>query len=903
MSTEISNISIDQQIVTYHRIDRLLGEYYQRFGIKDYYSKQHTSGKFLHFIESEEMIDDDISIDNELGHYSNPYDCIFIQFDLQNFPIAPDLLQYDYKYVIFYVLQYCYQNKMVPTDKWIESKLNAIQNEISFTCKFVSECPCFSRIKTNINRYKNENENITILHIVNDFIHLIHEHDDDQSFEYIYNEFGSKSCNLQKCSIYRRINQRNITDTESANQCVIDMMKQQIFDKIHIYYQHSYDHGYRLRMSDKQKIEMQTIDDEKIIPNLLCTQSDKLIQINQLLTNSRQNLEIIEHRLNKKYNSLFHQKSKTDVEEKVSQNNGLYNFGFHFIYEDQNDYNHDDDVIFVKPKYETFKQELILNDISNISLSQFNIENAKASVHFETVYCKKSFMEQQVEHAYQDWNFFVECVLSLMIYCNFTELQYHFTKTYRTANGNKHWNFYHLGKSLNIAINKFGTRICYGKQHSFYHGIGEKLIFPQYIGTFGTGVSINSPLSTSSSFWVATQFTNNSNGLVIEFGDIDVVYSTNYFSVSWLSDYANESEYLFIQNDAIDGRLILRNIFDLESGHEYKQLLMGLMTIQQIACPSLMMSVLAMSNDKFISNRSNSYQKNWPKNLAMATVIFEQLRSKSSNTFRMHQYAYKLIQTYFKNQTFLKLDYKMLKRFSTKLLQLFFHSEYQWIKLQEIYDLFPNVQVFNVHNIDLCSLTMDNILEYLCNLPNNSAIHHIFIKTNKNCEFTVQNAIQKYIKQFQRIHYTMTCTSNLSLSIKYAVDVKQHERKEIQMNEKLYIGNFHRLAQKSEIDISKPNHVHIWTMFISTSSRKLIEPRSIKQVVYHLHPTFHPSISVVKNPPFKLTKQGWGQFVIFVNIKFHKKYNQKDVLCYYMLNFENDCSVMEVTESQVPNIY
>eukprot|EP01084_Bolivina_argentea_P040063 74032_1 len=129
--------------------------------------------------------------------------------------------------------------------------------------------------------------------------------------------------------------------------------------------------------------------------------------------------------------------------------------------------------------------------------------------------------------------------LSLMGYSNYTELQYKFSKTYR-SNPQNHREFYHLGKYLKMSVKEFGTPIHKGTVKSFYHGIGEKLVLPSCIGV--DGVLIYCPLSTSSSLHVAINFTNENAGLVVEFGTCFDAYSAKCFSVSWLSDYASEQE-------------------------------------------------------------------------------------------------------------------------------------------------------------------------------------------------------------------------------------------------------------------------------------------------------------------------------------------------------------------------
>ena len=172
----------------------------------------------------------------------------------------------------------------------------------------------------------------------------------------------------------------------------------------------------------------------------------------------------------------------------------------------------------------------------------------------------------------------LEHILALMMYCNFTELQCHFSKTYRTDNGQKQAQFYHLGKLLKLTVHTFGL-CCLGRGfESFCHGIGEKLSFPMILTGQNASdrwpIFMECPLSTSSS----VNFTNNNNGLIVEFVGEDM----NSFSVSWLSGYANESEYLFLQmsHDSPGEGLKITNIYEPGTGMEYKCILRALQIIE-----------------------------------------------------------------------------------------------------------------------------------------------------------------------------------------------------------------------------------------------------------------------------------------------------------------------------------
>ena len=40
----------------------------------------------------------------------------------------------------------------------------------------------------------------------------------------------------------------------------------------------------------------------------------------------------------------------------------------------------------------------------------------------------------------------------------------------------------------------------------------------------------------------------------------------------------------------------------------------------------------------------------------------------------------------------------------------------------------------------------------------------------------------------------------------------------------------------------------------------------IKSVVYNLHPTFNPSVIKIEQPPFLISRVGWGYFEIEIEI-------------------------------------
>ena len=57
-------------------------------------------------------------------------------------------------------------------------------------------------------------------------------------------------------------------------------------------------------------------------------------------------------------------------------------------------------------------------------------------------------------------------------------------------------------------------------------------------------------------------------------------------------------------------------------------------------------------------------------------------------------------------------------------------------------------------------------------------------------------------------------------------------------------------------------------MFVCLNNDKDATSKFIKQVTYHLHPTFKPAVITVTDPPFLLSRVGWGYFEITMVVEF-----------------------------------
>eukprot|EP01084_Bolivina_argentea_P043433 80032_1 len=112
----------------------------------------------------------------------------------------------------------------------------------------------------------------------------------------------------------------------------------------------------------------------------------------------------------------------------------------------------------------------------------------------------------------------------------------------------------------------------------------------------------------------------------------------------------------------------------------------------------------------------------------------------------------------------------------------------------------------------------------------------------------------------------------------------------------LYIGNLHKLISTSS------RNSHQWTMFISTSRYQLTPPKTIKEVVYYLHPTFSMSECTQNKSPFYLQRKGWGTFQVEAKIVFKDKYKRKDCYASHGLNFDDYARITDIDLEQKTRI-
>eukprot|EP01084_Bolivina_argentea_P172960 299573_1 len=597
-------------------------------------------------------------------------------------------------------------------------------------CK-INTCVALKQLIVSIKNYSQDTwDNVDMSQIVNDFLHLIYIHDDDQQFEFIVNKLGF--CNLSECKKFTR---HYINRSKSVSCSVIDF-HEQIMDKIHCYYHHSYDIGYRLSRKDRSTIYLHEskIDDEKNdqFKQFTVNKCNSTTQFTEFICNKQKMYKKIDGLRNlspEKFNQFMLNADTVGHDHKYYSFGTEFQYGLNEVIVDEVETDNADIVAVIRPvpiknsKYSNLKEEMTKNAIYNLNVSQFNAELKKAKIHLNTAHCK------QIYH-----NMDLDKLLSLMIYCNYDSLQREFSRTYRKIDTqettrsliNRHQNFYHLGKNLKIVINKMGDLFKF----YLYHGITHQLVFPAYLNN----VIINGPLSTTKSKEIAVHFATNSgatnSGIIVQFEPSrtkkEYKYAGLCFPVAWISDYPNEQEHLFVQ---CQGTLWISNIIDVRSGKEYRIILKSL---------AMMDSAGESAFVTFVAQEIIDHQ--------LSKTFVKSCESLNS----LDKYAQEIINVYCRNQTYVHISYW------SEVFKVFRNSKCQWINLELIHVLFPNIEKIHLIAVNLCKFSVDYLYDYLkLPLTKASNLQLIWIKPMKNSNWNVLHVISTYKQKFEQINFIM----------------------------------------------------------------------------------------------------------------------------------------------------
>eukprot|EP01083_Nonionella_stella_P067564 178774_1 len=148
-----------------------------------------------------------------------------------------------------------------------------IRETLNITCSALDTCPGLTTICAVLQRYQwfvashqiDHEKNVKFadyfgddyngVHTLNNFHHLLFDH--HAQFEDIYDALINEmsiGCSLQKCQVIRRHYRDRLTDNDCGSDEVMESMELSLLDKIHCYYLHSFDIGYKFRKHVQDKL-------------------------------------------------------------------------------------------------------------------------------------------------------------------------------------------------------------------------------------------------------------------------------------------------------------------------------------------------------------------------------------------------------------------------------------------------------------------------------------------------------------------------------------------------------------------------------------------------------------------------------------------------------------------------
>eukprot|EP01084_Bolivina_argentea_P283471 485501_1 len=373
----------------------------------------------------------------------------------------------------------------------------------------VNTCHCVRRVIDILTRYQADaSDNSKIFEdkynkvdLLNDYNHLLITH--SNHFEDIYNLCKEQAndewlCNLCDCLCWKR-NDRNRSHIEeqkyeiSNGKDIGDVTQQQIIDRIHCYYLHGFDTGYRISRKNKADIlndELKSYNDELYIDKtfdrvrqFLHSQNkeNNLAKIGEKFIINKENASMKMDQYNYGYRFFYWDYYKNNISRfdpmhqsagvQTLQSYGNFSFnhrGYNFSVPEAN-VNTSLGSWYITQKYENFKQELLQNAICTINNTAFDSLYGTALIHQQTDMVRNFLAANERAAKFYGVNLgdimSINHLMAVMVQCNFDVLQFEFKKTYRKEScinekddelKKRHSNYYWLGKLLRECAECFG---------------------------------------------------------------------------------------------------------------------------------------------------------------------------------------------------------------------------------------------------------------------------------------------------------------------------------------------------------------------------------------------------------------------------------------------------------------
>ena len=316
--------------------------------------------------------------------------------------------------------------------------------------------------------------------------------------------------------------------------------------------------------------------------------------------------------------------------------------------------------MYIVPKYRNLKEEII--ESGYLTLSQWiKFVELKGRKYWKTRRVRE--MKKTGKQWNGSYDLTLEHLFVIILYCDFSELCTEFSATYRRANVfeslesviSRHAKYGNFGKLLLEMVRRFGSNRdgvngAYGKDPGpFYCGLDCVL----NIGSFA--ITFNGPCSTTTVKEVATNFAK-SDGIILKIdNDVFLAMHQRVFDCSWISNYFEESERLWI---GVNYPLRIVSILMIQTAKNYESAINALYLFDaMLSGVGGMSREVKQSDYKLISN-----------------LMERTLNGGENGSFGMDSYFMKEWNLFLEKKKKIKLDLSVLYQY-TSLSELVMFNE------------------------------------------------------------------------------------------------------------------------------------------------------------------------------------------------------------------------------------
>ncbi|KAI8072413.1 yeats family-domain-containing protein [Gongronella butleri] len=112
---------------------------------------------------------------------------------------------------------------------------------------------------------------------------------------------------------------------------------------------------------------------------------------------------------------------------------------------------------------------------------------------------------------------------------------------------------------------------------------------------------------------------------------------------------------------------------------------------------------------------------------------------------------------------------------------------------------------------------------------------------------------------------------------------------------RIIVGNVSKFIPPEKRDATLKNYTHKWMIYVVEPNQDREKPTFITGIRYHLHPSYKPHDVVdVTEPPYRLTRLGWGEFPIRLQLHFVDKRRNRSLDVIHQLRLDHTHSGRQV---------